>query len=265
MDIKDDIYTGDRVQVHVPYPRLVGSLDEILSEGINPEVYIDGVHLERVDSADLRLLRAGLDKYGATLTVHGPYLDMAPAGPDENKRLATVARLRKTFDIMEALGPTNVVFHSGYDGKAFGKDAGLWLENSLKTWPEFIERAGGLGITIGIENIFERTPDTLRSLMDRAYSPNFGVCIDAGHLNMFSTVPMEEWFAVLGGRLVEVHLHDNNGKGDEHLPVGEGSIDFPLFFALMREHARDPVLTIEQHGAEAVRRGLKAVAAYVRG
>ncbi|MEJ2306651.1 MAG: TIM barrel protein [candidate division WOR-3 bacterium] len=31
-------------------------------------------------------------------------------------------------------------------------------------------------------------------------------------------------------RLQYVHLHDNNGENDDHLPVGKGNIDFESFF-----------------------------------
>ncbi len=70
---------------------------------------------------------------------------------------------------------------------------------------------------------------------------------------------MEEWFKTLGPYVAEVHMHDNKGGADEHLPIGEGSIDFRLFLSLIREHCPCPVLTIEPHGEEMLKRGIKAV------
>ncbi len=123
------------------------------------------------------------------------------------------------------------------------------------TTPEALE----LGVAIGIENIFDREPGPLKRLVTEVGDPNFGVCVDAGHLNIYSEAALDEWFGELGPHIKEVHLHDNNGRADEHLPIGEGTVDFPLFFSLLREYTRDPVLTIEQHGQESVSRGLKAI------
>jgi len=248
-----------RVQVHVPYPFLISRLGEILSAGINPEVYLDGAHLDRSDQGEFRLIRAEVEKYGARLTLHGPYIEMSPGHPDEERRLATVEKYERTFDAMELLRPTNVVFHAGYDERLFGGDVDLWLAQSLKTWPGLVERAEGLGVVIGLENIFEKTPASLKALMAEIDSSSFGVCLDAGHLNIFSRTAMEEWFSELGPRVAEVHIHDNNGRADEHLPVGCGSVDFVEFFSLVERYADDPVYTIEQHGEEDVEKGLRAV------
>jgi sugar phosphate isomerase/epimerase len=49
---------------------------------------------------------------------------------------------------------------------------------------------------------------------------------------------------------MELHLHDNDGSGDAHLPVGQGNIDFPGLFQLLRQKQRRPLLTLEPHSQE---------------
>ncbi len=244
------------VQVHVPYTMLVERLDEVLGSGINPELYIDGVHLERAPEVELRAIRNGLDRYGRRLTIHGPYMEMSPGSADDARRLRTVEKLDRVFEVMRVLRPTNVVFHAG---RTRERDIDEWLERSLETWSPYVPEAADMGVSIGIENIFDREPGPLKRLVTAVDAPNFGVCIDSGHLNIYSEASLEEWITELGPYIKEVHLHDNNGGADEHLPIGEGTVDFPLLFALLAEHAHDPVLTLEQHGAEQVARGLKAV------
>jgi len=34
-------------------------------------------------------------------------------------------------------------------------------------------------------------------------------------------------------KLVHIHMHDNHGVWDEHLPLGQGAIDYPDFFAAL--------------------------------
>lgn len=251
------------VQVHVPYPVLVDRLKAIAEDGINPEVYMDEGFIRNAAPSDLKRIRDEFGARGLKITLHGPYMDLNPGSMDESTRLHTVEAYGKVFDVVSSLRPANVVLHAGYHEKKYKGEFTLWLEQSKKTWPMFVERAESLGAVIAVENIFEKEPSTLGMLMDEIESPNFGICIDTGHLNVFSKVDMEDWFSVLGTRIAEVHLHDNNGKHDEHLPLGEGNIDFPLFFSLLEKYANTPVFTIEPHGEEAMKRSIEAVKKYL--
>jgi sugar phosphate isomerase/epimerase len=80
---------------------------------------------------------------------------------------------------------------------------------------------------------------------------------------MFTTVTLEEWFAELGPFIAESHIHDNNGQADEHLPPGEGQINFARLFALLKQYAPDAVLTIEAHSIDRLERAQKAIATYI--
>lgn len=251
--------SGKRVQVHLPYPVLLDKFEEVLMEGINPEVYLDGDGLDGAEAKDLVRIREEFAARGLTVTMHGPYSGINPGSPSEETRKRTVERYKRVFEVASYLRPKNVVLHAGYHERKFHGDEELWIAQSLKTWPPFVKEAEGLGVVIAAENIFEKTPGTLKSLTERIDSPNFGVCIDSGHLNVFSTVDMEEWFSALGPRIAEVHIHDNSGASDDHLPAGEGEIDFPLFFTLLKKYALDPVYTIEPHGEEMMRRAMKSI------
>lgn len=251
------------IQVHVPYPYLMEKSQSLIEAGINPEIYMDGFFIEEAVPSDLERIREGFGARGLSITLHGPYLDMNPGSADEGVRLSTADMYAKVLGVMEHLRPKTVVLHAGYHEKKYRGDSGLWLSQSLKTWPSLVAGAEKLGSIIAVENIFEREPSTLRLLMDAVPSPNFGICVDAGHLKVFSTVDMEEWFRVLGPRIAEVHLHDNHGRHDEHLPLGEGSIDFTRFLELVARYAANPVYTIEPHGEEVMRRAIEAVRRYL--
>ncbi len=249
----------EKIQVHIPYPLLLERLGDILDMGINPEVYIDGRFLETADPGDLMEIREEFGKRSLRVTMHGPYIDINPGSADENQRLSTVERYKRVFEVVSWLRPRNVVLHAGYNERRYRGDAGLWLEQSLKTWPRFVKEAERLDAVIAAENIFEKTPDTLKMLVARINSPNFRVCIDSGHLRIFSKVDIEEWFKELGPFIAEVHLHDNFGKLDDHLPVGEGTIDFGSFFKFLKACPNEPVYTVEPHGENMIQRSVEAV------
>ncbi len=247
------------VQVHIPYPVLMDRFEDVLSAGISPEVFLDGDGLDSASPDDLRRIREEFAARGLTVTMHGPYGSINPGSANEEVRRGTEKRYERVLEVLEGLRPRTVVLHAGYNERKFHGDTDLWLAQSMKTWPRFVKEAERIGVVIAAENIFEKTPATLKALVDEIDSPNFGVCIDSGHLNVFSTVEMEEWFSTLAHKIMEVHIHDNSGEADDHLPVGEGHIDFPLFFSLLKKYAADPVYTIEPHGEEVMRRSIKAI------
>jgi sugar phosphate isomerase/epimerase len=78
------------------------------------------------------------------------------------------------------------------------------------------------GVTIALENIFNYS--YLSYAFERIASPNLGFCYDSGHRNCFE--PDADQLSLFGDKLVALHLHDNNGSGDQHLIPFEGNINW---------------------------------------
>ena len=112
---------------------------------------------------------------------------------------------------------------------------------------------------VAVENVFDEDPEALQMLIEKIDSPDFGFCFDTGHFNLFSTVAMEKWFESLGRRLLEVHLHDNDGKADSHWALGRGNVDFEKFFGMMNTTGSAPVFTIEAHDKDDIETSLERV------
>ena len=88
------------------------------------------------------------------------------------------------------------------------------------------------------------TTEQLRDLL--APLPDLGLHLDVGHANL--RVPAnttEPILARFGGRLRHVHLHDNKGDADLHLPLGAGSIDVPRMVRAIRGCGHDGTITLE--------------------
>ncbi len=252
------------LHAHIPYQILLERIEDVIHASINPELYFDNEGVDRVDLKVLESVRKELVANRLNVTIHGPYMDLCAGAVDEKVREVTLERYMRTLEIAEVLRPLRVVLHAGYDEKRFDGHVALWLNQSLKTWHEVVPMAEKIGTLITVENVFETEPAPIRELAERVDSPAFGVCIDAGHMNLFSRVEMEEWFSSLGSWIKEVHVHDNHGEQDEHLPLGEGTIDFHRFFTLLERHTSGVVYTLEQHSEDALRRGLVAVRPYIR-
>mgnify|MGYP006184702013 FL=1 len=65
------------------------------------------------------------------------------------------------------------------------------------------------------------------------------------HVHIYGQVGLETWWSDLGGAIREVHLHDTDGFSDDHLPIGEGALDWRRIFEDIFRHAPDSLRVIE--------------------
>ena len=100
-------------------------------------------------------------------------------------------------------------------------------------------------ILIVMENVWDDRPVPLKGLLQYFSSDFLKVCIDVGHLNLFSKVPLDRWFDVLSEDIAHFHLHNNFGIEDDHNSLNHGIFDFKEFFDLMKRHPIKATYTIE--------------------
>ncbi|HEY6007721.1 MAG TPA: sugar phosphate isomerase/epimerase family protein [Geobacteraceae bacterium] len=244
------------VFVHVPYARLGEHLETLVTRRINPELFFPAETLDSLIPEELAAYAATLAEHGLSTTIHAPFMDLNPGSLEPLLRDATLHRFRQVLDVAAVVRPRVMVFHPGYDRWRYGGSQEAWLKHSIDAWQMVLGRTEGIGCTVAVENIFEEEPSTLRVLLEALDAPRLRHCFDVGHWNLFHRVEMEEWFAELGKHIAHVHVHDNYGTKDDHAPIGEGNIDFDLYFRLMKTYAPDATYTIEAHDRQAVDRAL---------
>lgn len=254
----------NRLFVHVPYWFLQKDLKLVLDRRVNPEVYLSADAYDLLNKGELAAIAAALRDNGLTTTMHAPYADLNPGSPERLVREATLRRFHQLLDAAEAFRPRVIVLHPGYDRWRFGESKDQWLNHSVNTWREVLERAEGIGCTLAIENVFEEEPSTLKALLEAVNSPRLRHCFDVGHWNLFIKVSMEEWFAQLGPWIAEAHIHDNFGAKDDHNAIGDGNIDFGLFFRLMEQYVPDAAWTLEAHSRETLEKALVKIKDYMK-
>jgi sugar phosphate isomerase/epimerase len=185
-------------------------------------------------------------QFHGTVAMHGPFIGMEYGHIDHLIRDAVNRRLDMTFDVAVKLKASRVVLHSGY-GREYDlfKMQDLWLKNNVGFWKREIGRWADAGIEIALENETDQVPDLLVKLIDEVGNPSLGVCFDIGHAHLFSELNAPEWVRRMGHRLLHVHLHDNDGKGDCHWSLGHGTIDFEAFYAALLQHAPQATISLE--------------------
>ncbi len=251
------------IHINVPYTMLLKRTEFVIEHQFYPEIYFSGDDLDTCHEEEARQLAETLLGNDLLCTIHGPFMDLSPGGVDRRIKEVTFDRFSRTIELGSLFKPRAIVFHPGYEKWKFDGNINIWLESSLSTWLPLVKEAKERGLILAIENVFEENPDPLRMLLQKIGSPNFRFCFDSGHCHVFSKSPLSQWIETLGEYLVEVHLHDNQGEMDDHLPIGEGRFDFKELFKLLAFQGIKPIYTIEPHEEDHLWRSLKAIKRYI--
>jgi sugar phosphate isomerase/epimerase len=234
----------------MPYHLLPEYLEMILQRKLNLEIYFHHWALQNMDKSQCIERAKILSDAGLKITFHAPFMDLRPGALDDKIRRTSIDRIKQVFDLAPYFHPIKIVCHASFDERyyIFGDD--LWLEASVKTWKELIALAEGYQTVVALENIYERNPHILRRLFDVLHSDSICFCFDTGHFNVFSIEPLNVWLKEMGRYFGHLHLHDNFGQRDEHLPVGCGTFPFAEFFQALHKMKVKPTVTLEAHNQE---------------
>ena len=225
--------------------KILPKLEE-LEVGIELQSYgLKGVNSSASWEEKINQHKRVIENFKGRISVHGPFIGIRYTYNDYLLKEAIKKRMKKTYEMAKELKPEVLVFHSGIDGdiKKWNLE-NFWLEETTKFWKEEIKKYEKEGIKIVIENLVEEEPDILIELCDAVSSRFFALCLDIGHMNVFSELSSSVWVKRMGKRLQYVHLHDNKGENDEHLPVGRGDIDFDSFFDSIKRR-NDIIIALE--------------------
>ena len=249
-----------KVQICIPFRLLKEKyLPLVLEKRINPEIGINGEVIDKHSEKDFSEIVSLLRQDGLSITLHGPFYDLAPGGMDKKILKATRERLKQAFDLLPIFEPMSIVCHTGYDRNRYHEVQAEWLETSLDTWTPLVRDLRGSETTLMFENVYERTPAMLLGLIKGLDTKRVGFCLDTGHMNVFSETSMEGWLKDLGPVLKELHLHDNDGTRDDHLAIGVGKIAFETLFEYVEENRLRPIVTVEAHKKEWIWQSLEAL------
>lgn len=104
------------------------------------------------------------------------------------------------------------------------------LDRLVASLEPVLEYAAERDVIIGFEpepGMLIDTMDKFDQLQDRIDAPNFQLTLDIGHLHCQGETPIADYIQRYGDRIVNIHIEDMKAGVHEHLPFGEGEIDFP--------------------------------------
>ena len=233
--------------IYTPAHLLPARLPFLLNRKLQPEVACQEVELEKLDFEQLADCAAQLHERGLSTTLHAPFGGFNPGSSKKRVRNTSLKLADLSLSLAEKLQARRIVFHPGLAYGSDGKKLDLWIKNNLTFWPEFLPRAAAIDCTICIENIYETTPEVFIKLLSAIDSPQLGHVLDIGHWNIFGTGELLHWLNESAPYLKHLHLHDNHGEQDEHLPIGQGHVPFSTLFEWLKTAKISPTMTLETH------------------
>ncbi|MEA1965511.1 MAG: sugar phosphate isomerase/epimerase family protein [Candidatus Aerophobetes bacterium] len=202
-------------------------------------------HFEYNNYKKIDLLSQKLDKFGITVySIHMPLGNVDVSREEKQIRNDSIIRIKEAGSALQRLGGNMLVVHGGakVENKR-EKRVQISLE-SLKELSDFCLEGG---LNLAVENTLPgRIGDKIEELLyilGRLDSPNTGVCLDTGHINVHGD-PTEALRKV-SGRLIHIHIADNLGENDDHLLPGEGTIDWEKFIAALNQINYKGILMLE--------------------
>lgn len=210
----------------------------------------------------LREYKEALQIVRGPITVHGPFLDMAPGSPDKRINEICMARYKHGIHIASELNARCIVFHANFIAAIHNPEYRTgWHQRNLQFWQEAADYAEEHGVLIAIENMWEFDPYIIGDLLREINHPYLKACIDVGHAHLFSiqqdeTLSFETWLRVLEPYLIHFHMNNNDGKLDVHKGFPDGILDYNSILHRVRQLRRKPTITMEMELVEDMRASL---------
>ena len=189
------------------------------------------------------------ERYDLDLLLHGcfpplrEWFILNPASQDEETLAETRRLILAMIDLARRWEVPLVSLHPGftaYPTRPLGKDPGtpdvpyaVALRTAQESFRLFLDYAQG-DVEFIAENLpyepatMMRSPEEIAEFVEGL---GIGLLLDVGH---FHVSACQMGFDFAGGvkavakYVRELHLHDNDGRADQHLPLGQGAIDFSL-------------------------------------
>lgn len=232
--------------ISVPLHKFDELIGGVVAAGFNPEFRMTlADHLAAMTPGDFARIREFLDEHFLRTFTHGPFFGLDVASLDRCLSEYSTDCLVSGLEATSALGGTVMAMHTGYLPQFSRGGRRHWLRNWAERMPRIVERAEALGITLALENTWDDRPEVLLHLAHLVPGDRLRFCLDTGHVNCFSRLSIGRWYDALGERIVALHLHDNDGLSDDHLPPGAGTVDFEALAARLSRLDDLPLLDLE--------------------
>lgn len=218
--------------------RLTSALLQEIEQAALPtvEIFCAKQHFDYTDAGQVREIAAWFADHPLQLrSLHAPIYSDAEWGRSGShavinlaeieplRRQASLDEVKRALEVAERIPFRYLVQHVGVPGEVFAPKK---LDLACTSLESLLEFARARGVQVLLENIPNEfsTPQRLRAVVDAVGPDDLCICFDTGHAHMGGGVEAD--FEPLRDLVVSTHIHDNNGRDDDHLFPFQGTIDW---------------------------------------
>ena len=236
---------------HKLTPELLSQVAGAGFQGV--EIFCARSHFEYTGKQEIRAMASALEaRHLQLVSLHAPnrrdLSAMRESGAplsicevERVRRVEAMDALKRVIDVANDLPYARLILHMGSSRETADprkRDAAF---SSLE---HLILHARHAGVTICVENTQSEmgSPDYLRAFVDETRLTGLRFNFDIGHAHLAEFPEeqrLEKSFSPLRELVSSVHLHDNHGEKDEHLPPYDGSIHWPDAIKLLKSAAQN--------------------------
>jgi sugar phosphate isomerase/epimerase len=200
-------------------------------------------------------------------SLHAPFgPDIDPTDDDAAVRSRTLAIHTAAADVLRALGGRLLVVHPGGEDNrwVWERDARLArsVEGLSRLWEVCRDRQLTLVVETALPHLLGGRLDDLSWILGQLPHEGTGVCVDTSHCSLGGF--LFEAIERFAGRLVHVQASDNHGVTDDHLPPGDGRIDWTRVLSALERAGYQGRFLLEVAGNGDVHAHVRRVAERVR-
>ncbi len=177
--------------------------------------------------------------------LHAPFNELFPCAIDPKARILAAERYKQAIQLAARYGAEKVIIHGGYNPRIYYPQ--WYVEQSILFWKDFLQETD---MPIVLENVLEETPDMLLDIIKGVDDPRLRLCLDMGHVNAYSPIPVMDWLKVWAPYLSHFHIHNNDGSWDTHSALMQGTIPMKELLLAVQELCPDATFTLEVMEAE---------------
>lgn len=210
------------------------TIDPIREAGFETvEISTAPQHLDLSDERGLAALGRRFREAGLRVhSLHAPFgHDVNITSPEASQRRAALDRLQRACEALAILGGTLYVIHPGGEDQRWvwerEQRMALAVEGLLETAAACHARGLTLVLETPLPHLLGGSLDDFGWILGRLPREGVGVCVDTSHCSLGGF--LFDAVARFGDRLVHVQVSDNRGVSDDHLPPGQGIIDWSRF------------------------------------
>ncbi len=202
-----------------------------------------GASIEKVKKEEKEFTRL-LKKFDMSVIGHMPwYLQIT--SPHKNVRKAFLNEASDVMELSAGLGAPHVTIHP--DFLPLKRTVQEQKELLIDSLGQLLDKSQDLGIDLCFENFKKDHVSSL--VLEDIFKelPGLKFTLDVGHgfIGVGNIEYIKDLISQFKDRLTHVHIHDNQGMEDDHLPLGVGQIDIPGVVDSLKNAGYNGSITLE--------------------